>query len=63
MGVEYGTKEGTEGGDRAIFHSHRRNDKGVGPQKLNFLLRFDQNKSKSPGRVGWVILTYLGVCV
>jgi len=27
---------------RAKFHPHRCNDKGVGPQKLKFLLRFDQ---------------------
>ena len=27
----------------ANFHSHRCNDKGVGPQKLKSLLRFDQN--------------------
>jgi len=27
----------------ATFHPHRCNDKGVGPQKLKFLLRFDQN--------------------
>ena len=27
----------------AKFHPHRCNDKGVGPQKLKFLLRFDQN--------------------
>jgi len=36
------------GGD-AKFHPHRCNDKGVGPQKLKFLLRFDQNvKYKRP---------------
>jgi len=28
---------------RAKFHPHRCNHKGVGPPKLNFLLRFDQN--------------------
>ena len=28
---------------RAIFHPHRCNDKGIGPPKLKFLLRFDQN--------------------
>jgi len=28
---------------RAKFHLHRCNDKGVGPQKLKFLLRFDQD--------------------
>jgi len=27
----------------AKFHPHRCNDKGIGPQKLKFLLRFDQN--------------------
>jgi len=27
----------------AKFHPHRCNDKGVGPKKLTFLLRFDQN--------------------
>ena len=36
------------GGDRrsllhAKFHPHRCNDKGVGPPKLKFLLRFDRN--------------------
>ena len=35
------------GGDRSLlhakFHPHRCNDKGVGPPKLKFLLRFDQN--------------------
>ena len=38
----------TDGGEvwygaRAKFHPHRCNDKGVGPPKLKFLLRFDQN--------------------
>jgi len=27
----------------AKFNPHRRNDKGIRPQKLKFLLRFDQN--------------------
>ena len=31
------------GGGRAKFHPHRCNDKGVGPPKLKFLLRFDRN--------------------
>jgi len=30
-------------GHSVKFHPHRCNDKGVGPQKLKFLLRFDQN--------------------
>jgi len=33
----------TRHGGGAKFHPHRCNDKGVGPQKLKFLLRFDQN--------------------
>jgi len=37
-------EEGTEGPLLlAKFRPHRCNDKGVGPKKLNFLLRFDQN--------------------
>jgi len=37
------------GGDRAKFHPNRCNDKGVGPPKLKFLLRYDQNvKYKRP---------------
>ena len=31
------------GGDRAKFHPHPCNDKGVGPPKRKFLLRFDKN--------------------
>ena len=36
MGVKFGLL-------RAKFHPHRCKDKGVGPQKLKVLLRFDQN--------------------
>ena len=44
MGVKFGVEEGTEGPLlHAKFHPHRCNDKDVGPQKLTFLLRFDQN--------------------
>ena len=44
MGVKFGVEEGTEGPLlRAKFHPYRYNDKGVGPQKMKFLLRFDQN--------------------
>ena len=44
MGVKFGTEEGTFGPLlHAKFHPHRCNDKGVGPPKLKFLLRFDQN--------------------
>ena len=34
------------GGDRRLpakFHPHRCNNKGIGPPKLKFVLRFDQN--------------------
>ena len=44
MGVKFGTEEGAEGPLLpAKFHPHRCNDKGVGPQKQKYLLRFDQN--------------------
>jgi len=39
-GVKFGTEKT---GVNAKFHPHRCNDQGVGPQKLKFLLRFDQN--------------------
>ena len=45
----------------AKYHPHRCNDKGVGPQKLNFLLIFDQNvEYKRPqGRIPCAIFTKL----
>ena len=53
MGVKFGMEEGTLLRVRvcapegplllAKFHLHRCNDKGVGPPKLKFLLRFDRN--------------------
>ena len=37
---------------RAKFHPHRCNDKGIGPQKLKYLLRFDKNvEYKRPAAV------------
>jgi len=50
MGVKFGTEEGIEGCLlRAKFYPHRCNNKGVGPHKLTFLPRFDQNvKYKRP---------------
>jgi len=43
-GVKFGMEEGTEDPLlHAKFHPHRFNDKGVGPPKLKFLLRFDWN--------------------
>jgi len=48
----------------AKFHPHRRNDKGVGPQKLKFLLRFDQNMEyKRPAeRIPCATFTKFAVC-
>ena len=44
MGVKFGMQEGTKGPLlRAKFLPHRCNDMGIGPPKLKFLLRFDQN--------------------
>ena len=46
MGVKFGMEEGTDPRPllHAKFHPHRCNDKGVGPQNLNFYsLRFDRN--------------------
>ena len=50
MGVKFGMEEGTYTSVstygpllHAKFHPHRCNDKGVGPPKLKFLLRFDRN--------------------
>jgi len=44
IGVKFGVEEGTEDPLLHVrFHPHRCNDKGIGPQKLKFLLRFDQN--------------------
>ena len=49
MGVKFGMEEGTL--LHAKFHPHRCNNKGVGPLKLKFLLRFDRNvEYKRPAR-------------
>jgi len=41
MGVKFGTEVGPL--LHAKFHPHRYNGYGIGPTKLKFLLRFDQN--------------------
>ena len=44
MGVKFGVEKGTFGTlVHAKCHPHRCKDKGVGPKKLKFLLRFDQH--------------------
>jgi len=57
-------EEGTLPLLHAKFHPHRCNDKGVGPPKLKFLLRFDQNvEYKRPqGRIPCAIFTKFAVC-
>jgi len=40
MGVKFVTEEALL---RAKFHPHQCNNKGIGPPKLKFVLRFDQN--------------------
>jgi len=66
MGVKFGMEEGTfgeiwhGGGDlHAKFHPHRCNDRGVGPQKLKFLHRFNKNVNiNAPqGRIPCAIFT------
>jgi len=44
-GVKFGMEEGRRRGPllHAKFHPHRCKNKGTGPPKLKFLLRFDQN--------------------
>ena len=58
MGVKFGTEEeGIEGPLlRAKSHPHRCNDKGVGPPKLKFLLRFNRNL-EYPGSIPCAICT------
>jgi len=59
--VKFGTDEGTEVGPllHAKFQPRGCNDKGIGPQKLKCLLRFDQNVAhKHPqGRIPCAIFT------
>jgi len=44
MGVKFGLEEGIKDPLlQAKFHPNRYNDRGVGPKKMKFLLRFDQN--------------------
>ena len=60
MGVKFGMEEGTCGPLlRTKFHPHRCNDKGVGPPKLKFLLRFDQNLEYKAPRCRGVSLAIL----
>jgi len=60
MGVKFGMEEWTKGPLlHAKFYPHQCNDKGIGPPKLTFLLRFHQNSEyKRPqGRILCAIFT------
>ena len=66
MGVKFGMEEWTEVEEETFgpllhvkFHPHRCNDKGVGPPKLKFLLRFDRNVdiNAPQGRIPCAIFT------
>jgi len=46
----------------AKFHPHRCNDKGVGPQKLKFLLRFDQNVEYKRPTVAYHLRDFYKIC-
>ena len=57
MGVKFGTVPSSEGPLlHAKFHPHRCNDKGVGPPKLKFLLRFDRNVEYKRPAGAWLDL-------
>jgi len=43
LGVKLGMEKGCGPLLYVKFHPYRCNDKGIGPQKLKFLLRFDQH--------------------
>ena len=66
MGVKFGMEEWTEVEEETFgpllhvkFHPHRCNDKGVGPPKLKFLLRFAKmwNINAPQGRIHCAIFT------
>jgi len=46
----------------AKFHPHRCNNKGVGPQKLKFLLRFDQNVEYKRPTVAYHLRDFYKIC-
>jgi len=46
----------------AKFHTHRCNDKGVGPPKLKFLLRFDQNVEHKRPAVVYPLRDFHKIC-
>ena len=64
MGVKFGTEEGIFGPLlRAKFHPHRCSDKGVGPQKLKFLLKFDRNLEYKRPAGAYPLRDFHRICV
>ena len=56
----------TDGGEiwhGAKFHPHRCNNKGIGPPKLNFLLRFDQNVEYKCPTGAYPLLDFHKICI
>ena len=47
----------------AKFHQHRCNDKGVGPPKLKFLLRFDRNVEYKCPAGAYLLRDFYEICV
>jgi len=46
----------------AKVHPHRCNNKGIGPQKLKFLLRFDQNVEYKRPSVAYLLHNFHKIC-
>ena len=63
--VKFGTEEGTLR-PRALlhakFHPNRCNDKGIGPPKLKFSLRFDQNVEYKRPAVAYPLRDFHTIC-
>jgi len=63
MGVKFGTEEGWHGGgDPTKFHPYRCSAKGIGPPKLKFLLRFDQNVEYKRHAAAFPFIDFHEIC-
>ena len=60
MGVKFGVEEGTEG--RSKFHPHWCNDKSIGPPKLKFLLRLDENVEYKRPAGAYPLIDFHKIC-
>jgi len=61
-GVKFGVEEGEGPLLHAKFYPHRCNDKGVGPPKLKFLLRFDRNVEYKRPAVAYPLHDFQKIC-